>query len=150
MGAMSFEVPDGASVQIIVGKAAPLALSDDTGRPREPTRKAGFWRTTLKGLVAVALLAGGYAVGQHSSGANGSARLGTAQAAVTPAPGPVQHAFPDHPLATDHPSPAPAPMSDQVPPTFTQQLQQPPTVVPPPGQPTGAAAPAKNAFGLEN
>ena len=53
MGAMSFEVPDGASVQIIVGKAAPLALSDDTGRPREPTRKAGFWRTTLKGLYSL-------------------------------------------------------------------------------------------------
>ena len=146
MGAMSFEVPDGASVQIVVGKAMPLALSDETGRAQQPARRTGMWRTTMKGLFALALLAAGYAVGQHSSGANRSATLGTAQAAASPAPPPVQHAFPDHPLATDHPSPAPAPTSDLVPPTFTQRLQQPPTVVPPPG----GAAPAKNAFGLEN
>ena len=135
MGAMSFEVPDGASIQIIVGKAPPLALFDETGRPREPARKTGIWRTTVKGLVALALLAGGFVVGQHSSGANGSAKLGTAQAAASPAPPAVQHAFPDHALATDPPAPTPAPTPDQV---------------PPPEQPPGAAAPAKNAFGLDN
>lgn len=150
MGAMSFEVPDGASIQIIVGKAPPLAMSDETGRPREPARKTSIWRTSVKGLVAVALLVGGFAIGQHSNGANGSAKLGTAQAAASSTPPPVQRAFPDHALATDHPALTPAPTSDQVPPTFTQELQQPPTVVPPPGQPPGSAAPAKSAFGLDN
>jgi hypothetical protein len=146
MSAVSFEVPEGATVQIVVGKAPTLVLPDETGRPRESARKTGIWRNAVKGLVAVALLAGGFAVGQHSSGANGSAKLGTAQAAASPAPPAVQHAFPDHALATDPPGPTPAPTSDQVPRTFTQQLQQPPTVAPPPG----AAAPAKNAFGLDN
>ena len=139
MGAMSFEVPDGASVQIIVGKAAPLALSDDGPSAGADTKsrlladhaeRSGGGRFTRWWLRGWPAFEWSERVGQAWNRAGG----GNSGA------GSRSTAFPDHPLATDHPSPAPAPMSDQVPPTFTQQLQQPPTVVPPPGQPTGAGA----------
>ena len=149
MSAMSFEVPEGASVQIIVGRPPLLALPDETGRPAQPVRQGGFGRTVLTGLVALALLAGGYVIGQHSTGPNGAGGTVTAQAAI-PAPPPVRQAFPDHALAAA-PAAAPgAPASAQVPPAFTQELYQPPTVVPPPGQASGSAPSARNPFGLEN
>jgi hypothetical protein len=37
-----------------------------------------------------------------------------------------------------------------MPPALAQQLQAPPTVVAPPGQPPASAPSARNAFGLDN
>ena len=50
------------------------------------------------------------------------------------------------PLAADDRAP---PTPPDVPPAFARQLQQPPTVTPPPGAPPSGPA-AKNAFGLED
>jgi len=147
MSALSFEVPEGASVQIIVGKTPVLALADETAH--EPPRRGRFVRTAAKGLAVLALLAGGYMVGQHSTGGtNRAGETTTAQAAI-PTPPPVRQAFPDSALASDQPAVPPAPAPAQVPPAFTQELRQPPTVVPPPGQPPASSVPAKNPFGLE-
>jgi hypothetical protein len=150
MSAMSVELPEGASIQIIVGRPPLLALPDETGRPAQPVRRGGFGRTVLTGLAGLAVLGGGYVIGQHSTGPNGAGGTVTAQAAI-PAPPPVRQSFPDHAGAPAAPAVAPgAPASAQVPPAFTQELHLQPTVVPPPGQTSGSAASAKNPFGLEN
>jgi hypothetical protein len=62
------------------------------------------------------------------------------------APTAEQHAVPDHP----QPREALAQAAAQVPADFQRQLQQPPTVIPPPGQTGAPGTPGKNPFGLEN
>ncbi len=147
MSAMSFEVPEGASVQIFIGKPSLLALPDETGRRDDRPQPHRRHRPVVKVLAAAALLGGGFFVGQHTR-LSPTANVATASfdtAGVRPPP-PVDHAFPDHALAAEPPTTA----SPQVPPALAQQLQQPPTVVPPPGQSATSGDPGKNAFGLEN
>ncbi len=78
------------------------------------------------------------------------------------APPPVEQAFPSQAAAAPPPLAPPPSASgqvppdevppDRVPPSFAAQLQQPPTIQPPPGQKTGAPAGngPQNAFGLQN
>ncbi|MGH7117630.1 MAG: hypothetical protein ACREFP_01300 [Acetobacteraceae bacterium] len=146
---MSFEIPEGANVQIIVGKAPVLALPDETIRSHEQqTRdcRAGVRRVggaALKLLMAMILVGTGLVVGWVAGGHHGEATAALPSGGLPPPP-PMAQAFPVRPL-----SPPQAAPSAQIPPTFTQQLHRPPTVVPPPGQPS-AGAPHRNAFGLEN
>jgi hypothetical protein len=131
---MNLEIPDGAQVQVIIGKVPLLALPDGTEAER---LKSSPGRPILVAAIAVLLLAGAF-TGGRLVGAHG-AHTGVASATEAvphPAPPPVRQGFPDH---------------GQVPEAFQHELQQQPTVVPPPGQPAAPPPTAgKSAFGLEN
>jgi hypothetical protein len=93
------------------------------------------------------LLAGSFAVGLHFGSFPRAPELArTAAALPRPAPTTEQHAFPDPP----QPREAPAQTTGEVTANFQKQLQQPPTVTPPPGQTDAPGTPGKNPFGLEN
>jgi hypothetical protein len=93
------------------------------------------------------LLAGSFAVGQHFASPSRAPELArTAAALPRPAPTIEQRAFPDPP----QPREAPAQTAGEVTANFQKQLQQPPTVVPRPGQTGAQETPGKNPFGLEN
>lgn len=145
MGYMSFEIPEGTNVQIIVGNAPVLALPDATIRAdqRGAFRRAGG--AGLKLLIALLLVGGGVFLGWVAGAHHGEATAALPSAGL-PSPPPVAQALPVHPPAAAEAAPSPP---AQVPPAFTQQLQQAPPLVPAPGQPP-AGAPHRNAFGLEN
>ena len=123
---MQLEIPDGAHVHILIGKAPPLALTDQTGSPRPMTAT----RSLIRGALVAALLCGSFLVGKQF----GPVRTVAAEASTS-----QSFAPPDSRSAG--PGAAPA----AVPPEFTQQLQRPPTVLPPPGR----TPPGKSPFGLE-
>jgi hypothetical protein len=92
------------------------------------------------------LLAGSFAAGLHFGSFPRAPELArTAVALPRPAPATEQRAF-------DPPQPreAPAQTASEVTANFQKQLQQPPTVIPPPGQTGAPETPGKNPFGLEN
>jgi hypothetical protein len=178
---MQFDIPEGAHVQIIIGRPAAAAIGGtlpallDAAAVERPASRSG--RPLLKGGLVVMLLAAAFAGGHYYASRSSAPAAFTAgslaQAAPAlprPAPAGEQHPFPDRPLPRRATSPAP---SGQIPAEFQKQLQQPPTVIPPPGQaatspgpgtgsaasPTeavhgqeahGAGLPNKNPFGLEN
>jgi len=153
---MQFEIPEDAHVHIVIGKpgsakvdagldpgaaCALLAIPGEASAARPAPR---FGRLLLKGGLGVMLLAGSFAVGQHFGGSPHTPELArTAVALPRPAPTADQHAFPDRPQP-------PAQTASQLPADFQRQLQQPPTVTPPPGQTILPETPRKNPFGLEN
>jgi hypothetical protein len=95
----------------------------------------------------VMLVAGSFAVGQHFGSSPRAPELArTAAALPRPALSAEQYAFPDRP----QPREAPAQTDGQVTANFQRQLQQPPTVIPPPGQTGAPETRGKNPFGLEN
>jgi hypothetical protein len=101
----------------------------------------------LKGGLAVMMLASSFAVGQHFGNSPRVPELArTAAALPRPALSADPHAFPDPP----QPREAPAQTAGEVTANFQKQLQQPPTVIPPPGQTGAPGTPGKNPFGLEN
>jgi hypothetical protein len=156
---MQFEIPEDAHVHIVIGKPAsakacagldsgaasvPLTVPCDAAPIRPAPR---FGRLLLKGGFGVMLLTGSFAVGQNFGSSSRAPELArTAVALPRPAPPAEQHAFPDR----RQPREAPAQTSGQVPADFQIQLQQAPTVIPPPGQIAAPETPAKNPFGLEN
>jgi hypothetical protein len=156
---MQFEIPEDAHVHIVIGKpgsakvdagldpgaaGALLAIPGEASAARPVPR---FGRLLLKGGLGVMLLAGSFAVGQHFGGSPHTPELArTAVALPRPAPTADQHAFPDRP----QPHESPAQTASQLPADFQRQLQQPPTVTPPPGQTILPETPRKNPFGLEN
>ena len=166
---MQFEIPEDAHVHIVIGKPASWAfsprtcsvgkacagidpgaggalpaLSGETGAARVTPR---FGRLLLKGGLGMMLLAGSFAVGQHFGGPPRAPELArTAAALPRPAQSVEQHTLADRP----QPREAPAQAAGQVPADFQRQLQQPPTVIPPPGQAVAAETPGKNPFGLED
>ncbi len=116
---MQFEIPDGAHVHIVIGKAPPLALADQTG---VAMRQATAMRSMIRGAVVAALLCGAFVAGKQFGAVRTVAPAAAAQAAPN-----------------DHPA------DGSLPPEFAQQLQQPPVVVPPPAhKPSG-----KSPFGLD-
>jgi hypothetical protein len=166
---MQFEIPEDAHVHIVIGKPASWAFSPRTcsvgevcagGDPgaagallavpggAAAVRPAPrFGRLLLKGGLGVMMLAGSFAVGQHfGSSAHAPELARTAVALPRPAPPAEQHAFPDRP----QPREAPEQTAGQVTADFQRQLQQAPTVIPPPGQTAAPETPGKNPFGLEN
>jgi hypothetical protein len=145
---MNLEIPDGANVHIFIGNAPPLALTDQ--RTALPVRSRGrrILGATIKfGIIGGLLVIGSFWFGEHSGqAANEDAGVG--------APPPVTQAFPSAPAAAaGGPTADAAPPSadaGQVPPNFTAQLQQQPTIQPPPGQNSGSANGGQNPFGLGN
>jgi hypothetical protein len=156
---MQFEIPEDAHVHIVIGKpgsakvdagldpgpaGALLAIRGEASAPRPAPR---FGRLLLRGSLAMMLLAGSFAAGQHYGSFPRAPELArTAVALPRPAPPADQHAFPDRP----QPHESPAQTASQLPADFQRQLQQPPTVTPPPGQTILPETPRKNPFGLEN
>ena len=166
---MQFEIHEDAHVHIVIGKpisrdfspqtcsagkvcARPdrgvmgtlLAVPGDAASVRPALR---FGRPLLKGSLCVMLLAGSFAVGQHFAGPSRAPELARTAAALSrPALSAEQHAFPDPP----QPREAPPQTAGEVTANFQKQLQQPPTVTPPPGQTSAPRTPGKNPFGLEN
>ena len=166
---MQFEIPEDTRVHIVIGKptswdfsprscstekacaglhrgaaGALLAVPGDAAAVRPASR---FGRVLLKGSLGVMLLAGSFAVGQHFASPSRAPELArTAAALPRPAPTIEQRAFPDPP----QPREAPAQIAGEVTANFQKQLQQQPTVVPPPGQTGAQETPGKNPFGLEN
>ena len=137
---MQFEIPEDAHVHIVIGKPATakvcagldpgaagalLAVAGDTPAVRPAPR---FGRLLLKGGLGVMVLAGSFAAGQHFASSPPAPELARTTAALS----------------------RPAQTAGQVPADFRRQLQQAPTVVPPPGQTAVPERPAKNPFGLEN
>jgi hypothetical protein len=93
------------------------------------------------------LLAGSFAAGQHFGSLPRAPELArTAAALPRPALSAEQRAFPDPPQRRE----APAQAAGQIPADLQRQLQQPPTVIPPPGQTGAPETRGKNPFGLEN
>jgi hypothetical protein len=155
---MQFEIPEDAHVYIVIGKPATakvcavdpgaagtlLAVPGDAAAGR-PAPRSG--RLLLKGGLGLMLLAGSFAVGQHFGSSPHAPELArTAAALPRPALSTEQHAFSDRP----QPREAPAQPAGQVTADFQRLLQQPPTVIPPPGQTVAPETPGKNPFGLEN
>ena len=141
---MNLEIPEGANVHIFIGKAPPLALTDQRADVAERSRGRGLLGRTLRvGLVGI-LVVGGFWIGEQRG------QTATADTGFV-APPPVNQAFPSQ---TGVPSQAaaqpPAPQAGQVPPSFQAQLQQQPSVQPPPGQNSGSGNSAAAAFGLSN
>lgn len=128
---MNLQLPADACVQIFIAPAGYLPLSEGAHVPAAPLPDRPR-RRLLKGAALLALLGGAYVLGGHSvqqaAGLQASAQSYGAQ-----------------PPAGDRQPPRPP----EVPQAFAQQLQQPPTVTPPPGA-APSAPPAKNAFGLED
>jgi hypothetical protein len=137
---MQFEIPEDAHVHIVIGKpgsakvdagldpgaaGALLAIPGEASAARPAPR---FGRLLLKGGLGVMLLAGSFAVGQHFGGSPRAPELARTAVAL----------------------PRPAPTASQLPVDLQRQLQQPPTVTPPPGQTILPETPRKNPFGLEN
>jgi len=156
---MQFEIPEDAHVYIVIGKPATakvcagldpgaastlLAVPGDAAAGRPAPH---FGRLLLKGGLGVMLLTGSFAVGQHFGSPSRTVELSrTAVALPRAAPTADQRAFPDHSQLRE----APAQTAGEVTANFQRQLQQPPTVTPPPGQTSAMETPGKNPFGLEN
>jgi hypothetical protein len=142
---MNLEIPEGAHIQILIAGSAFPALTDQVQRAPERLERRRSSRPIATTAVAMMLLAGGFLVGQHTRLAPATPAIASASQTLA-GPPPVTKAIPDHALAGPaQPSPT-APM----PSALVQQLQAPPTVVPPPGQPSVSAPTTKNAFGLDN
>lgn len=142
---MNFEIPEGANVQIFIGRAPQLALTDQRQDPGSRPRGRGIIGGTLKFTGLAFLVIGAFWVGEQRVQPAG-ADTGFA------APPPVNQAFPSEApppsqAAAEPPSPA---TPNQVPPDFQAQLQQPPNIQPPPGQNPSAGNGNQNAFGLSN
>ena len=153
---MLFEIPEDAHVHIVIGTPASvkacagrdpgaagalLAVPEDAAAVRPAPR---FRRLLLKGSLSAMLLAGSFAAGLHFGSFPRAPELArTAAALPRPAPTTEQRAFPDPP----QPREASAVTAGEVTANFEKQLQQSPTVIPPPGLPE---TPGKNPFGLEN
>ena len=156
---MQFEIPEDAYVHIVIGAPALVkscAMSDPgvTGPLLSAHRDASsvrpalrFGRLLLKGSVGAMLLAGSFTAGQHFGSFSRAPELArTAAALPRPAPSTEQHTFPDRPQLRE----TPAQTAGEVTANFLKQLQQPPAVIPPPGQTVAPGVPGRNPFGLEN
>ena len=153
---MLFEIPEDAYVHVVIGARASVkaCAGYDPGAASAllavPQGAAVVWpaprfrRLLLKGSLSAMLLAGSFAVGLHFGSFPRAPELArTAAALPRPTPTTEQRAFPDPP----QPPEASAVTAGEVTANFQKQLQQSPTVIPPPGLPE---TPGKNPFGLEN
>ena len=160
---MTFDIPPGATVQIFIGAPhVAVAAVPASGEPPILTSPAPSprGRPLLKlagvGLLVTAAFLGGQAV--HPGFRPSLAAVGAATSApahASTAPQDYGHARPERPPPFQANVPPTAP-GTQIPPAFAQQLQQPPTITPPPGAKpsppaqTAAGTPATHPFGLED
>jgi hypothetical protein len=127
---MNFEIPEGANIQIIIGRVPPLALTDQRTEAPVRTRDRSVIGTTLKFAGIAMLVFSAFWVGEQ--------RVQPAQAFPNQAPAPSQAE-----------AQTPGAGAGQVPPDFQAQLQQPPSIQPAPGQNTGSGGGNNNPFGLQ-
>ena len=128
---MNFELPADARVQIFIAPNGAFPIPEGVAVPSvlpAPRPRRGL----LKGTAFVALLFGAFVLGGHAARQAGVLQA-HAQSPDTQVPSAQRDQV----------------ESRQVPPAFTRQLQQPPTVTPAPGAAPSAAA-AKSAFGLQD
>lgn len=148
MGTVMIEIPDDRLVHVVVGSAG-IAITDD--RPRigdERVAPAPRRRPLLMLTGGVVVLAVGFVLGHRTITSRAQAEASPAST-VSPTPPPAVQAFPQQGLPSPAPAGPPPLTSGQMPPALTQQLAQPPQVVPPPGASRPAAQPNKNPFGLD-
>jgi hypothetical protein len=157
--------PDGADVHVTIGNppnltvrgavvAAPVSPRYSDGYPRHSGRPL------LKGLVATMVLGVAFVAGTYAARPPAGAGRPAAPAREAALPPSYSRDAPLTPEAIEElarrfnaPRDATGAGAGQIPEQFTQQLRQPPTVIPPPGQaaPTPAGGqPRKNPFGLED
>ena len=149
---MNFDLPDHAQVLIFVGDRQALPqvgamLGAPAPQDETPTSRGGRPKLKMLGVAALAILA--FVYGQHQGlhraslgvADSAGASTGSGQAYTTLSPAP-----PGRPASATSPSPG---ASNEVPPAFAQQLQQPPVVTPPPGTAPAGAPAGPRAFGLE-
>ncbi len=139
---MNLELPEGTTVQIFIGRPVPAALAADAAAISAPAPRRA--RPLLKGAGVIVLIGVAFYLGQHSVVRHPGVDVAAAADAT-----PLLPALP-RPLAVpDRPLPHVAQGDPPMPPEFQRQLQQAPSVVPPPGarlQPQAGTHP----FGLEN
>jgi hypothetical protein len=133
---MNLEIPEGANVQIIIGPALPLALTDQREEAPARMRGRGGIGTTLKFAGIAVLIFGAFWVGEQR------VRPAIAEAGFA-APQPVSQG----PGPSQADAQAPTAPAGQVPAEFQAQLQQQPSIQPPPGQNAGSGN--SNPFGLQ-
>jgi hypothetical protein len=126
---MHLMLPDDVRLQVLIAPvgATPLLESE---RPAARAQRASR-HPLLKGTAVVALMGLAFLLGQHT------------HLVFRPTPAAQAEAAPQQPPPATN-------LPQQVPPNFERQLQQAPTVTPPPGQPSPDAASGKNPFGMEN
>jgi hypothetical protein len=130
---MLLHIPESAHVIINIGNEAVRTLAEERAT-REPSgRLHRPLRPLLMVLIAVVAFGLGHIVRFGHWGA-GSGALPALAAAPPPSQMPAGHS---------------SPAETEIPPAFSQGLNQPPQVTPPPGYST-TPAPTKNPFGLEN
>ena len=156
---MELVIPDGALVHIAIGNPPLLALPSEApaapALPPAPRRGHPY----LKGLLALVLLVGAFEAGRRlppSGEGVAPARAALATRDALP-PSADQALLPGRPSSFEPTPPNRAAAPAQVPPSFAEQLRQPPTILPPPGRstsgnpggPAGTTGSAPgNAFGL--
>ena len=128
---MNIELPADARVQIFIAPSGAFPISEGLAVPSvlsaTPPR-----RRLLKGTAILALLFGAFVLGGHAA-----RQAGVLQAHAQSPEAQVPSGQRDQAVPRE------------VPPAFTRQLQQPPTVTPAPGAAPSAAA-ANSAFGLQD
>ena len=159
---MTLDIPPGATVQIFVGgppaQFSAFPASSDApalSLPAAPARGRPLLKFAGVGVLAAAAFLSGRAIhpgSQPSLAAAGAFPAPSAYASPPVAPEAYARAFPDRVIP---PAPIPPAMEpgNQIPSAFVQQLQQKPTITPPPGAAPAQAAggPAvKHPFGLED
>ena len=160
---MTFDVPEGTTVQIFIGAApmAPILNPIEPDHPPVQLSETRRRRPLLKGAALAGLAFVAFVVGQNTAprrdvlmmASNASVPPAGAAPASAPAVPRFEQAFPLRApdAASSPPSPLAGPVADQVPQAFTQQLQQRPTITPSPGSPPPSAANAgAKPFGLED
>jgi hypothetical protein len=131
---MLLHIPESAHVIINIGNEAVRTLAEERAT-REPSgRLHRPLRPLLMVLIAVVAFGLGHIVRFGHEGAGSGAAPALAAAPLS-----------SQQMPASHPSSA----ETEIPPAFSQGLNQPPQVTPPPGYST-TPAPTKNPFGLEN
>jgi hypothetical protein len=158
---MNFAVPEGVTVQIFIGSAplAPILNAPEPDRAAPSPVEAPRRRPLLTGIAIAGLAFVAFVVGQYNAPRRdalmmaGNASVPPATASPTPSVPRYEPAFPSRaPTPTpSQPLPPDTAATDQVPPAFARQLQQPPSITPSPGSPSPAAtATGARPFGLED
>jgi hypothetical protein len=140
---MNLQLPEGANVQIFIGNSSPPTISDQLEEVTARSRGRGLNGATLKITTVFALVVGGFWAGEQ----RGQAAVGDTGLSAPPA---VQQTFPTQVLPSQAADTPPQSGPPQIPPAFQAQLNQQPSIQPPPGKISDPAGGAQNPFGLNN
>lgn len=149
MSTMVIELPTDRPVHLVVGSPG-FAIAEEQVKivDAHPTTRRRH-RPMLMLLGGLAVLGFGFVLGRHAITTHGQA---AAQAATVASPVSPQigQALPQPGSPVPSPITPPAAPDAQVPAALTQQLAQPPQVLPPPGASPTSGQPKQNPFGLDD